>query len=156
MRLLEKNGKIIYHSKRNLTDEGVEYFNVPVGIRGNPMPYTTDYTLASNGQLVKGVLQLLISRDSIRDMIVFNPYGYDHEIEGESSYGLDEDNPYGWVEEYMTRWINDLAEGDYFYINNIPPEDYSDYIRGQDADYMVIGIENTPNYMKVMLKRLSA
>lgn len=156
MRLLEKNEKMIYHSKRNLTeDEGIEYFDVPVGIRANPMPVSVDWTRTTNGQFQTGMLKFLISRDAIRTAIVFNPYGYDYEYDGESSYGMTEDNPYGWVDEYLTRWIaGGVSEGDYFYVNNTPPDDYTDYTRGKDADYVVAGVENTPNYLGVILKRI--
>lgn len=157
MRLLEKNSKLIYHSKRNVTeDEGIEYFDVPVGIKANPMNLSTDYTRVDNGQIITGMLKFLISRDELRNAIVFNPYGYDHPIDGESSYGLDIVNPYGWVEEYLTRWINGgVSQGDYFYVDTTPPDNYVDYIRGKNADYKVVGIENTPNYIGVILRRIT-
>ncbi len=157
MRLLEKNGKLIYHSVRNVTeDEGIEYFDVPVAIKANPMPVSVDWTRTQNGQITTGMLKFFISRDAIRNAIVFNPYGYDHEIDGVSSYGLDSDNPYGWVDEYLTRWIaGGVSEGDLFYVDETPSEDYTDYVRGNGADYCVVGVEDTPNYLGVILKRLT-
>lgn len=157
MRMLEKNNKLIYHSGRNVTeDEGIEYFDVPVGIKANPMPLSVDWTRAESGQISTGMLKFFISRDDIRNAIVFNPYGYDHEIDGTSSYGLDSENPYGWIDEYLTRWIDGgISEGDLFYVDNAPSENYDGYIRGDNADYKVVGVENTPNYIGVILKRIT-
>lgn len=155
MRMLERNGKIIYHCKRHLTDDGVEYFDIPVGIRANPMPVSTDWTRAEKGEVTRGMKKFLISRDTLRETIIFNSYGYDHAIDGESTYGLDESNPYGWVDEYMTRWIHDLENGDRFYIDVEVPEDYVDINMAEGADYVVSGVEDTPTYIGVILRRLS-
>jgi len=49
----------------------------------------------------------------------------------------------------------EITEGDYFYVDVEPSEDYSNYIQGKGADYIVIGLEKTPNYTGVILKGLS-
>ena len=54
MRMLERNSKIIYHSKRHLTDDGIEYFDVPVALKVNPMPLSTNWTLVKKGQIEIG------------------------------------------------------------------------------------------------------
>lgn len=152
MRTLERNEKIIYHSKRRLTDEGVEYFDPPVALKANPMPVSNQWLTNGKGTFELGIKRFILSRDMLRDTIVFNPYGYEHPIEGESSYGISEEFPYGWVDEYLTRWANDLLHGDRFWVDITPPDDY---IMAQEADYMVIGVEPSPNYIAVILKRLA-
>ena len=155
MRNLERNGRLIYHTKRYLTDAGVEYFGVPVALRCNPMPVTTDWVTVDKGTMEKGTKRFVMSRDTLRDTIIFKPYGYDTPIEGESVYGLDEENPYGWIEEYLTRWIHDLLSGDRFYVDTLPSENYSEYTMAEGADYVTIGVEDTPNYVGVILRRLA-
>lgn len=152
MRLLEKNTKLIYHSKRNIDeDNDMVYFDVPVGLKANPMPLSVDWTRAESGQYTTGMLKFFISRDAIRNAIVFNPYGYDRDI-----YGFDESNPYAWVDEYLTYWINGgVSEGDLFYVNEEPSTEYAQFVQGKNADYAVFGIEDTPNYLGVILKRLT-
>lgn len=154
MRDLERNGKLIYHSKRRLTEDGVEYFDVPVALRCNPMPVSMDYSSLPKGQVVRASKKFTISRSSLRETLVFNPYGYDSPIEGESIYGMDSNNPYGWVDTYLTRWINDLNSADRFYVDVEPDIDYTSYMMAENADYMVIAVEDTPNYITVILQRL--
>jgi len=153
MRLLERNAKIIYHGKRNLTDDGVEYFDVPVGLKCNPMPVGNAWDYSQQGFVESGLKSFKISRDLLRDQLQFNPYGYDHAIDGESDFGMDEINPYGWVDEYLTRWINDLTNGDVFWVDTIPPEDYIEYDSGKGSDYVVEEVQDTPNYIGIILKR---
>lgn len=155
MRTLERNQKLIYHAKRNLTEDGIEYFSVPVALRCNPMPVSTDWTQAEKGLVSTGMKKFILSRDLLRDTLVFNPYGYDHPIEGESTYGADSSNPYGWVEEYLTRWIHDLANADRFYVDTVPPEDADEYMMAKGADFVVTGVEDSPNYIGIILKRLA-
>jgi len=155
MRTLERNEKLIYHTKRYLTEDGIEYFGVPVALKCNPMPVTTDWTVVNKGTIVKATKKFIISRDLLRQTVIFNPYGYDHPIEGESFYGMDDMNPYGWVEDYLTRWMNDLIHGDMFYVDTIPSENYTEYTVAKNADYVAIGVEDTPNYIGVILKRLA-
>lgn len=156
MRNLERNGKLIYHTKRYLTEDGVEYFGVPVALRCNPMPISTEWSTLPVGTVDLGMKKFILSRDGLRDTIIFRAYGYDSPIEGESVYGLDVDNPYGWVEEYLTRWINDLLSGDRFYVDTLPSENYSEYTMAEGADYVVVAVEDTPNTIGVVLKRLQS
>lgn len=155
MRMLERNEKIIYHSKRHLTDDGVEYFDVPVALRCNPMPVSVEWSQTVGGAIEKGMKKFMLSRDTLRNTIIFKAYGYDHPIDGESSYGVSPADPYGWVEEYMTRWINDLIQGDRFYVDAQTPETYDDEMMAVGADYVVAGVEDTPNYIGVILRRLA-
>lgn len=155
MRMLERNEKIIYHSKRNLTDDGIEYFDVPVALRCNPMPVSTDWSRTTGGTIETGMKRFIISRDTLRNALVFNAYGYDHPIEGESHYGMTEVNPYGWVDEYLTRWIHDLTNGDRFYVDAQTPDTLDDEKMAVGADYVVAGVEDTPNYIGVILRRLA-
>lgn len=155
MRMLERNERIIYHSKRHVTDDGVEYFDVPVALRCNPMPVNRGWIQQITGVVETGMKRFIISRDTLRNMIIFKAYGYDHPIEGESTFGMDEENPYGWVEEYLTRWIHDLENGDRFYVDATPPETHDGELMAENADYVVAGVEDTPNYIGVILKRLA-
>lgn len=155
MRMLERNEKLVYHSKRNLTEEGVEYYDVPVAFKCNPMPVSVDWTRAGKGEIQTGLLRFIISRDMLRQTVVFSPYGYEHPIDGESWYGFDEEDPYGWVEDYLTRWTNGLVVGDRMYVDTVPPTAYADYVIARGADYVVTGVENTPNYITAILKRLT-
>lgn len=155
MRMLERNAKLIYHSKRHLTEDGIEYFDVPVALRVNPMPIQVDWTRAEKGEIETGMKKFLISRTLLRDTLIFNPYGYDYPLEGEETYGSDEENPYGWIDEYLTRWIQELSHGDRFYVDVLPPDDYTDINMAEGADYIVAGVEDTPSYIGIILKRLA-
>ena len=135
MRMLERNEKIIYHSKRNLTDDGIEYFDVPVALRCNPMPVSTDWSRTTGGTIETGMKRFIISRDTLRNTLVFNPYG--------------------WVDEYLTRWIHDLTDGDRFYVDAQTPDTPDEEMMAVGADYVVAGVEDTPNYIGVILKRLA-
>jgi len=155
MRMLERNEKIIYHSKRHLTSDGVEYFDVPVALRCNPMPVSTQWSQVTGGSFEKGMKKFMLSRSTLRETIIFKGYGYDNPIEGESTYGVSSSDPYGWVEEYMTRWIHDLESGDRFYVDAETPETNAEEVVAEGADYIVNGVEDTPNYIGIILKRLS-
>lgn len=135
MRMLERNEKIIYHSKRNLTDDGIEYFDVPVALRCNPMPVSTDWSRTTGGTIETGMKRFIISRDTLRNTLVFNAYG--------------------WVDEYLTRWIHDLTNGDRFYVDAQTPDTPDEEMMAVGADYVVAGVEDTPNYIGVILKRLA-
>lgn len=117
MRTLERNEKTIYHSKRNLTEDGVEYYDVPVALKCNPMPVSVDWTRAGKGEIQTGLLKFMLSRDVYQDIVV--------------------------------------EEGDKFYVDTTPPELYGDYVRAFGADYVVVGIEPTPTYIGVIIRRLA-
>lgn len=125
MRMLERNEKIIYHSKRNLTDDGIEYFDVPVALRRNPMPVSTDWSRTTGGTIETGMKRFVISRDTLRNELEFNSYGYD------------------------------LNEGDRFYVDAQPPDTPDEKMMAVGADYVVAGVEDTPNYIGVILRRLA-
>ena len=76
-------------------------------------------------------------------------------IKGESHYGMTEVNPYGWVDEYLTRWIHDLTNGDRFYVDAQTPDTLDEEMMAVGADYVVAGVEDTPNYIGVILRRLA-
>ena len=121
MRMLERNEKTIYHSKRNLTDDGIEYFDVPVALRCNPMPVSTDWSRTTGGTIETGMKRFIISRDTL----VFNPYGHD------------------------------FTNGDRFYVDAQTPDTRDEEMMAVGADYVVAGVEDTPNYIGVILKRLA-
>ena len=121
MRMLERNEKIIYHSKRNLTDDGIEYFDVPVALRCNPMPVSTDWSRTTGGTIETGMKRFIISRDAL----VFNLHGYD------------------------------FTNGDRFYVDAQTPDTLDEEMMAVGADYVVAGVEDTPNYIGVILRRLA-
>jgi len=125
MRMLERNEKIIYHSKRHLTDDGIEYFDVPVALRCNPMPVSTDWSRTTGGTVETGMKRFVISRDTLRNTLVFNPYGCD------------------------------LTNGDRFYVDAQTPDTPDEEMMAVGADYVVAGVEDTPNYIGVILRRLA-
>ena len=119
------------------------------------MPVSTDWSRTTGGTIETGMKRFVISRDTLRNTLVFNPYGYDHPIEGESDYGMTDENPYGWVDEYLTRWIHDLENGDRFYVDSQTPDTPDEEMMAVGADYIVAGVEDTPNYIGVILRRLA-
>ena len=121
MRMLERNEKIIYHSKRHLTDDGIEYFDVPVALRCNPMPVSTDWSRTTGGTIETGMKRFVISRDTL----VFNLHGYD------------------------------FTNGDRFYVDAQTPDTLDEEKMAVGADYVVAGVEDTPNYIGVILRRLA-
>ena len=125
MRMLERNEKIIYHSKRHLTDDGIEYFDVPVALRCNPMPVSTDWSRTSGGTIETGMKRFIISRDTLRNAFVFNPCGCN------------------------------LTNGDRFYVDAQTPDTPDEEMMAVGADYVVAGVEDTPNYIGVILRRLA-
>lgn len=54
MRMLEINQKKILHSKRILTDTGIEYFDTPVTLMVNPVVISSDWTPDLVGMVEKG------------------------------------------------------------------------------------------------------
>ena len=62
MRDLERNGRLVYHSKRYLTLDGVEYFGAPVALRCNPMPVVTDYSTVPKGTVVTATKRFTLSK----------------------------------------------------------------------------------------------
>lgn len=123
--MLERNEKTIYHSKRNLTDDGIEYFDVPVALRCNPMPVSTDWSRTTGGTIETGMKRFIISRDTLRNAFVFNPYGCN------------------------------LTNGDRFYVDAQTPDTPDEEMMAVGADYVVAGVEDTPNYIGVILRRLA-
>lgn len=119
------------------------------------MPVSVDWTRVGKGEVQSGLLRFVISRDLLRQAVIFSPYGYEHPIEGESWYGFDESDPYGWIEDYLTRWTNGLVVGDRMYVETTPSTTYSEYVMARGADYVVAGVENTPTYIAGIIKRLA-
>lgn len=120
MRMLERNEKIIYYSKRHLTEDGIEYFDTPVALRCNPMPVSVEWARVESGAYEKSMKKFLIARDTLQNAIIFS-----------------------------------LLQGDRFYVDAVTPATHDEELTAEGADYVVVGVEDTPNYIGVILKRLA-
>jgi hypothetical protein len=71
MRTLRRNNRTIYIAKRNVSDEGVEWFDPPVSYQANPMPVTASfgYQVIAMGMVAVGTLVFVAD---IKDKELFN------------------------------------------------------------------------------------
>ena len=117
MRDLERNRELIYHSKRHLTSDGVEYFDEPVALSCSVIPISSDYTALPKGQVAEAIKKFTLSK----------------------YIGLDIPSQY-----------------DRFYVDTIVDTTVATYTMADNADYVVVGVEDTLNYVSIILRRLQS